>query len=126
MELCMWCGKQAIRYCDAVIGVEAMGATRDKSGNVTGLLTGLDGRQWTCDAQMCVEHAKQVGHICGEEPESIDHCPHHTMLHERPMKDLVMFADEAEARRREVHAEIRRERMRKERPNTDYSNRSNS
>lgn len=33
------------------------------------------------------------------------------------MKELLMFADEAGARRREVHAEIRRERMRKERPN---------
>lgn len=113
----MWCGKPAVRYCDAVIGVEIKGALRDKSGNVTGLLAGLDGEQWTCDAPMCAEHTRQVGHICGEDPDSIDHCPHHAAHPERPMKELLMFADEAEARRREVHAEIRRERMRNERPN---------
>ncbi len=117
MELCMWCGKTAIRYCDAVIGFEATGATRDKDGSVTGLLTGLDGRQWTCDAPMCADHARQVGHVCGEDPDSIDHCPHCTAHSERQMKDMVMFAGEAEARRREVHAEIRRERMRNERYN---------
>lgn len=108
----MWCDKPAVRYCDAVIGFEATGATRDRSGNVTGLLTGLDGKQWTCDAPMCAEHARQVGNVCGEDPDSIDHCPHHAAHPERPMKELVMFEDEAAAKRRKVHAEIRRGRMR--------------
>ncbi len=107
----MWCGKPAVRYCDAVIGFEAVDATRDRSGNVTGLLHGLGGRMWTCDAPMCAEHGRQVGFVCGTEPDSIDHCQHHAEHQEKPMAELVMFEHEAEARRREVHAEIRRARM---------------
>lgn len=108
----MWCGKPAARYCDAVIGVEPKGASRDKSGNATGLLAGLDGERWTCDAPICAQHTRQAGHICGEQPDSIDHCPHHATHPERPMKDLLIFAGQADARRRAVHAEIRRKNMR--------------
>jgi len=108
IEKCMWCDKPAVRYCDAVIGVEPKAALRDKSGNVTGLLAGLDGMQWTCDAPMCADHAQQVGWISGAEHDSIDRCPHHTKHGEAPMRDLLMFESEAEAKRRDVHAEIRR------------------
>lgn len=117
MDKCMWCDKPAVRYCDAVIGVEPKGALRDKAGKVTGLLAGLDGMQWTCDAPMCADHAQQVGWISGAEPDSIDHCPHHTKHGEAPMRDLLMFDGEAEAKRRDVHAEIRRALMRIERSN---------
>lgn len=112
----MWCDKPATRYCDAAIGFEAVGALRDKAGNVTGLLTG-NGKSWTCDAPLCGEHAKMVGHVSGQEPDTIDLCPHHTEHPERPMRDLVIFECEAEGRRREVHAEIRRALMKTKRPN---------
>ena len=113
----MWCNKEAVRYCDAVIGIEPKGAIRDSAGNVASLLAGLDSEQWTCDSPMCADHAKQIGWISGSEPESIDRCPHHLKHGEKPMRDLIMFADEAEKKRREVHAEIMRSRMRLERSN---------
>lgn len=110
----MWCENPATHYCDAVIGFEAVAAIRDKNGNVTGLLAG-GGKSWTCDAPMCAEHAHQIGHVCGEEPDSIDRCPYHTEHAEQPMEELVMFEQEADARRREVHADIRRAFLRLER-----------
>lgn len=116
MDKCMWCDKPAIRYCDAAIGFEAVAAVRDKAGNVTGLLAG-GGNSWTCDAPMCDEHSKQVGHVCWQEPDSIDRCPHHMEHSEKPMRELVMFECEAEGTRREVHAEIRRALMKNKRPN---------
>lgn len=121
MEKCMWCDKPATRYCDAVIGMEPRGALRDSKGNVTGLLGGLDGAQFTCDAPMCSDHARQVGWVCGAEPDSIDHCPHHTEHGEAPMRDLLMFEGEAEVKRRDVHAEIRRSLMRIERSNAELT-----
>lgn len=109
----MWCEKPSVRYCDAVIGFEAVDAIRDKAGNVVGLLAGSD-TMWTCDAPMCAEHTRQVGHICGKDPDSIDHCPYHIEHEEHSMKKLVMFEHEAETIRRKVHAGIRRSRMLKE------------
>lgn len=103
----MWCEKLATHYCDAAIGFEAVGAIRDKAGNVTALLAG-GGKSWTCDAPMCAEHAKMIGHVSGSQPDTIDRCPYHAEHRERPMKELVMFEHEALARRRQVHAEIRR------------------
>ena len=119
----MWCDKPAVRYCDAVIGVEPKGALRDSSGKVTGLLAGLDSAQWTCDAPMCPDHAQQVGCISSADPDSIDHCPHHAKHGEAPMRDLLMFDGEAEAKRRDVHAEIRRALMRLERSNAEVTGR---
>lgn len=115
MTKCMWCDKPAVRYCDAVIGVEPVAALRDGKGDVTGLLACLDSKQWTCDAPMCADHAHQIGWLSGPEPDSIDHCPHHAKHEEALMRDLVMFEHEADAKRREVHAGIRRALMRIER-----------
>ena len=112
MDNCMWCDMPAVRCCDAVIGLEPKGAVRNGAGNVISLLAGLDGVQWTCDAPMCADHARQVGWICGSEPDSIDHCPHHATHGEADMSDLLMFQSEAEARRRDIYAEIRRWRIR--------------
>ena len=113
---CMWCDAPAVRFCDAVIGFEATGAFRDSNFKVTGLATGprgsgLDLKHWTCDAPMCARHTKQVGHICGKPCDSIDRCPYHVEHKEHGMDRLVMFEQEAEARRREVYASIRRSRL---------------
>ena len=110
--MCMWCDSPATRYCDAVIGVEAITASRGHRGAVTARLTSLDAQQWTCDAPMCDDHARRVGHICGAEPDSIDHCPHHVVAKRERMAALMMASDEAQARRREIHAGIRRARLR--------------
>lgn len=109
-DKCMWCDRPATRYCDAPIGFEAKGAARNKNGTVRQLLIGGDSRMWTCDAPMCNEHAKQVGFICGKDPDSIDHCPY-CRENARRTEEMVMFEDEATAARRRVHAEIRRSRM---------------
>lgn len=109
---CMWCGKPSTCFCDAVIGFGATGCNRDKSGNVLNLLSGLDAEQWTCDAPMCDDHAKQVGWVCGEESDSIDHCPHHAQHPELCIDKLVMFASEADSTRRDIYASVRRNRMR--------------
>lgn len=114
-EACMWCGDPATRLCDAPIGFAAIGAMRDEAFNVTGLLTGSreDGsiQMWTCDAEMCDCHATRVGFICGKAADSIDRCPFHAGMEAEPMERLIMFAPEAETKRREVHAVIRRARM---------------
>lgn len=115
MDKCMWCDKPATHYCDAVIGLPAVDALRDKRGNVTALLTGSGASgvaSWTCDAPMCSEHTKQIGVMCGSEPDSIDHCPHHLKSPEQPISKLVMFEREVGVRRREVHAQIRRQQIR--------------
>ena len=109
---CTWCGKEAVRYCDAVIGVEPEEAIRDKSNNVIGLLSGIDGDRWTCDAPMCEDHVHQVGWISGSDADSIDHCPHHKKNPEKPMRDLLMFKGEVENKRRSINSEIRRSLMR--------------
>lgn len=117
-ETCMWCDKPAVAWCDAVIGFEAVAACRDPNGRVTGLITGTNEHgeavAWTCDAPMCADHAKHVGHVCGKEPDSIDHCPYHAVHDEGSMQDLIMFHREAEQKRRDVHAEIRRQRIRRQ------------
>lgn len=115
---CLWCGKPAVAWCDAVIGFKAIGAHRDAGGRVTSLLTGTDEHgeavAWTCDAPMCAEHAQRIGGVCGEDPDSIDHCPYHVSRGEGTIEELVMFAREAEQKRRDVHAEIRRQRIKRE------------
>lgn len=115
---CMWCDQPAVAWCDAVIGFKAIGAYRAANGRVTALVTGADEHgeavAWTCDAPMCAEHAKHVGRVCGKEPDSIDHCPYHATRGEESMQQLVMFAPEAEQKRRDIHAEIRRRRIKRE------------
>lgn len=108
---CMWCGTPAVRYCDAVIGIEPVNAQRGGDGSVTGLLAGLESKQWTCDAPMCDNHGRQVGWICGIEPDGIDHCPYHVSSGEEEIRHLIMFALEAEKKRRYIHAAIRRARI---------------
>jgi len=110
MEKCLWCESPATGLCDAPIGFEAVGAARDKTGKVTVLLAG-SGSSWTCDAPMCDEHRRQIGHVCGKEPDSIDRCPYHYTNHGQPLRELVIFESEVAAVRRKVRAEINRSIM---------------
>lgn len=107
-EKCILCGMPATRYCDAVIGVEAKGAIRNKAGGIDALISGLDGEIWTCDAPLCGDCATHAGHVSGSSPDSIDYCPHHAENGAGHLRDMVMFKDEAEKKRRALHAEIRR------------------
>jgi hypothetical protein len=112
--ICMWCSEPAIRYCDAPIGFIARGCHRDKNGAIT-LLAGSDETgdygMHTCDAPMCAKHVKQIGHISGKNPESIDRCPYHVAHGDPDLKDAVCFPDEVEPMRRKIYAEIRRAQL---------------
>lgn len=112
--LCMWCSAPAIRYCDAPIAFLARGGIREKDGRYT-LLAGSDDNgdfgMSTCDAPMCAAHTRQIGHISGTRPDSIDRCPYHIEHGDPSLRDAVCFSDEVEPRRLLIHAEIRRSRM---------------
>lgn len=108
---CMWCDKDAVAYCDAVIGFEAISADRNDKGRVEHLLTGVGAKMWTCDAPMCADHGKRVGFISGSDPDSIDHCPYHCEHTERDMDTQVILPSEAEQRRRDIYASIKRLRI---------------
>lgn len=110
-ERCMWCEKPSEFLCDAPIGFLADGCERDKLGNVKQLLTGkraLDGGYWTCDAPMCADHRKMIGHVCGKYHDTIDRCPYHVEHGEGRFKKMIGFEHEMDGWRRKVHAEIRR------------------
>lgn len=102
-QICLWCDRPATHLCDAVI-VQGRSAK------------GL--QSYTCDAPMCAHHAKQFGFICirgkGRKADSLDRCPWHMDHQEEAVHEMpVAITDEDVAtRRREVHALIRRERMR--------------
>jgi hypothetical protein len=56
--------------------------------------------------------------VTGKDVVMVDFSyPHHTKHGEAPMRDLLMFESEAEAKRRDVHAEIRRALIRIESAN---------
>lgn len=117
-DRCMWCDEPATVLCDAVIGMAAVTCTRHPRTGAVTLLAGTerDGsiRTWTCDAPMCRRCASAIGRVCfgRKHSDTIDRCPFHVERGEAPLRDLIMFEDEAERRRREVHAEIRRDRIR--------------
>lgn len=116
--MCLWCDAPAVAWCDAVIGFKAVAAMRDAHGAVIGLVTGSDEKgeavAWTCDAPMCATHAKRVGHVCGTDTDTIDRCLYHAAFGAEPMEHLVMFEREAVQKRRDIHAEIRRQRILKD------------
>jgi hypothetical protein len=110
MDKCMWCDKKAVSYCDHLIGCEAVGCVRDSRGKVTVMMTSLEEgvKAWTCDAPMCEDHAKAIGMLCGENPDTIDYCPYHADCNEQNHDTLVIFPREEPAIRRELYAAIRR------------------
>jgi len=99
-DRCLWCGQPASKYCDAVIGIDPV----DEQMRV-----GLLNVQRTCDAPMCRHHGRQVGWVCGQDPDSIDRCPYHADVGHKKLEGLVMVKSESERKRREIHAAIRRE-----------------
>lgn len=60
----------------------------------------------TCDAPICQDHTVLVGHICGKEHDTIDHCIKHAR---RDGKLLLMTPDKIPALRRSLHQQWRRE-----------------
>ena len=97
---CIYCENKAIAYCDFAMALEPKHKAKDGK-----LLAGVDSKVFTCDAPLCKKHAVSVGHICGKNGDSIDYCEHH--FYEQNIYE-VLFEDDAEEKRRALHAEIRR------------------
>lgn len=109
-ELCWWCGKPSTTLCDAPIGFEAIGATRDKSGAIENLITGNGAKFWTCDAAMCDECAVMVGFVCGKDADSIDRCPHHHFdgcESRKTLGEMIYFESEIDDVRRKLYIKIK-------------------
>jgi hypothetical protein len=103
MTNCIYCENEAVAYCDFTMALEP----KHKAKNGL-LLAGISSRVFACDAPLCRKHAVSVGHICGENADSIDYCQHH--FYEQGEYE-VLFEDESEEKRRALHAEIRRSTM---------------
>jgi hypothetical protein len=68
------------------------------------------GEIFTCDAPMCSEHTKVIGHVCGKNyHDFIERCP---LCAEHDPKMQPMLPEEAESYRRERHAVPRRAKLR--------------
>jgi hypothetical protein len=106
MMNCIYCENEAIVYCDFTMALEPKHALR-KDGKIT-LLAGINSKVFTCDAPLCRKHAVAVGHVCGENADSIDYCQYH--FYDQGEYE-VLFEDEVEEKRRYLHAEIRRSTM---------------
>lgn len=100
---CIYCDNKVIAYCDFAIALEPKHKAKDGK-----LLAGVDSKVFTCDAPLCKKHTVSVGHICGKNGDSIDYCEHH--FYEQNIYE-VLFEDDAEEKRRALHAEIRRSVM---------------
>ena len=99
-DQCWWCANAATHLCDAVIGVE-----RRADGTV------ILSETYTCDAKLCASHARKVGHLCGDKPDTVDRCPVHAGAQET-FQGLPRSQAECDAIRRQIRAQALRSRMR--------------
>jgi hypothetical protein len=99
---CWWCGEESTVLCDRLIGCE-----RRKSDN-----TLIVDEGYTCDAELCRAHAKQIGHMCGGKPDTIDVCPVHVDGLGGDLSKLATTKAGAEKVRREIRATALRSRIR--------------
>lgn len=93
MGRCWWCVNEATRLCDRVIGFH-----RRHNGTII-----LD-EGFTCDAEMCCGHTRSVGHVSGEEPDTIDRCPFHSADDREGLGSYLESGAECEALRRRIKA----------------------
>jgi len=99
---CWWCDAEAVRLCDVLIGCE-----RRKSSN-----TLIVGEPYTCDAAFCADHGRQIGHVCGNEPDSIDACCEHRGIGAVRLPDLATSKEASDKVRSAIRAKARRQLMR--------------
>ena len=110
--LCMWCDQPATRWCDAALAMVSAGVRKPKNRpayEVTSIDAMLSG-SYKCDAPFCAKHGRVVGFVCGEDPDTIDHCHYHAQHHEAVRVPILMLED-IEVLRTDLHARIRREQF---------------
>jgi hypothetical protein len=98
---CWWCNAEATLLCDAAVGWER----RQSDGTL------VWDEPYTCDASMCNACAKRVGHVCGDEPDSIDVCPEHADWPSVDLNRLANSALDTERIRREIGSKAWRSQM---------------
>lgn len=101
-DRCLVCGAAAVRWCDHVVGIYNRGErtlrplAEIEAGDVA-----------VCSAPMCAAHGKQLGHISGPEPETLDVCPAHHDI-SSGAADWTRSREQLEAMRQQAWAECRR------------------
>lgn len=105
-EACFFCGEPATLLCDAPLGLVKGG---EHNGQPVTTLEAMIATPHTCDAPMCRACGKAVGHVCGKDHDTIDHCPLHAGSVER---GGVLTPEEIATARRALHAQFRRNRIR--------------
>jgi hypothetical protein len=102
---CWWCGAEATRLCDVLIGME-----RRKDNTL------ILQEPYTCDAEFCAKHGRQVAHLhlrgTGKKPDSVDACCEHVSILAVRLEDLAASAAAADKVRRDIRAKANRSRMR--------------
>lgn len=99
--ICHYCDKPATKLCDFTIGLYIAGYERLKGQrNAWRAYTDASQPRYTCDRDLCDEHAGNIGvtHLCGPDGcavETIDRCPEHLSADDHDADPLT----EEEARR---------------------------
>lgn len=107
---CLFCNNDAIAYCDKPLAM-VIGGTVKRKGKPPHNVTTMEAMlscSYTCDAPICSEHGKVVGHVCGKDHDTIDHCVKHLGPHHR---HPLMTPEQIDGIRRSLHAQWRRERV---------------
>jgi hypothetical protein len=104
---CLYCGRPATRLCDATI-CRPIGDYCKRPGKAPYAVMTMEVMPLaTCDAPICDEHCVVVGHICGKDPDVIDHCVKCAQGHEGSLP--LVTPDKIPAMRRQLHQQWRRE-----------------
>ena len=97
-DYCLWCGGKATAWCDVVFGHE-----RDSEG-----LIRLELESFGCDAPMCDQHRRHIGHI---GRDTIDACPEHALSGLSFADPMPCTKESADAHRRDIYARAKRSRL---------------
>lgn len=112
-ERCLFCNELATRWCDRAIGMPWVGDTVKMKGHAAYKVVTMAGMlavDYQCSAPCCGAHAHVHGFICGEDADTIDNCEGCHGVHWGPVG--LATPAEIEVRRRNLHAEYRRQRIR--------------
>lgn len=119
--MCLFCNKPATRLCDFPIALVEGGTVKQvgqPAYTVTTMEAMLSG-SYTCDAPCCDSHVSQVGHVCGKEPDSIDHCFGHSSENYQPAHSRLLSLEQIAVIRDRQHAVWRRQRVRPVKEDSD-------
>lgn len=106
-DFCFFCGEPATLFCDYALALVIGG---ECGGHPVTTMEAMLSGPYTCDAPMCRSCAKMVGHVCGADHDTIDHCPLHAGV--ATGSGELMTLEQIAKTRRALHARFRRQRVR--------------